>query len=214
MTAPLPTLTGRWIALAPLAPDHGPALFTALDHPSRGELARFMVDPPPEDAGAFAVWIAAKARADNRRYYACVEPRSGEAQGFLCLMRDEPAHRTIEIGDVLFTPALQRTRGATEAVHLLAAHVFEGMGYRRLEWKCDTRNAPSHRAARRFGFTDEGVFRQHMLVRGESRDSAWLSMLDSEWPARRRAFEAWLAPENFDAEGRQRASLEALRAGA
>ncbi len=109
------------------------------------------------------------------------------------------------------SPAMQRTPGATESMYLLADYVFDELGYRRYEWKCNDLNAPSKRAAERLGFTFEGVFRQHMVVKGRNRDTAWFSMLDSEWPAIKRAFEAWLAPENFDIEGRQRQSLAALR---
>ena len=117
----------------------------------------------------------------------------------------------IEVGHIWFSPALQRTRMATEAIYLMARHSFDDLGYRRLEWKCDALNEPSRRAAERFGFTFEGVFRQHMVVKGRNRDSAWFSILDGEWPRIRAAFEAWLAPDNFDADGRQRQSLSAVR---
>lgn len=127
----------------------------------------------------------------------------GHAKGWASFMRIEPAHGVIEVGNIVFSPALQRTRAATEAMYLMAQHVFEFLGYRRYEWKCNALNEPSRRAAERFGFTFEGIFRQHMVVRGRSRDSAWFSMLDHEWPARKRAFEAWLAPANFDVDGRQ-----------
>lgn len=109
----------------------------------------------------------------------------------------------------LRTP-LQRTCGSTEAIYLLARHIFEDLRYRRFEWKCDHFNAPSRRAALRFGFVYEGLFRQHMIVKGRSRDTAWYAMLDTEWPARKAAFEAWLAPSNFDADGRQKISLSTL----
>jgi RimJ/RimL family protein N-acetyltransferase len=123
----------------------------------------------------------------------------------------EPQHGVIEIGHIWFAPALQRTRAATEAIYLLARHAFDDLGYRRLEWKCDSLNAPSRRAADRFGFTYEGIFRQHMITKGRNRDTAWYSIIDSEWPSRREAFEAWLAPGNFDEEGRQRRSLAEYR---
>ncbi len=122
-------------------------------------------------------------------------------------MRIEPEHRVIEVGNILYTRALQRTRGATEAMYLLARHVFEELGYRRYEWKCDALNEASRRAALRLGFTFEGVFRQHMIVKGRNRDTAWFSMLDCEWPVRKAAFERWLDPSNFDADGRQRSKL-------
>ena len=121
----------------------------------------------------------------------------------------EPAHGTVEIGHIWYAPAIQRTRATTEATYLLARHVFDDLGYRRLEWKCNALNAPSRAAAERFGFTYEGTFRQHMWVKGANRDTAWYSLLDGEWPAVRAAFEAWLDPANFDGEGTQRTPLAA-----
>src|SRR5262249_12793978 len=132
---------------------------------------------------------------------------SREPAGYASLMRIDPAHRVIEVGNILYLPSLQRTVGATEAMFLLARYVFEDLGYRRCEWKCDALNEPSPRAALRLGFTFEGIFRQHMIVKGKNRDTAWYSMLDAEWPARKEAFERWLGPSNFSADGRQRTSL-------
>ena len=128
-------------------------------------------------------------------------------------LRMEPQHGVIEIGHIWFAPALQRTRQATEAIFLMARHAFDELGYRRFEWKCDSLNGPSRRAAERFGFVFEGIFRQHMVVKGRNRDTAWYSMTDGEWPVRRAAFEAWLAPENFDRDGRQRRPLAEYRPG-
>ncbi len=126
-------------------------------------------------------------------------------------MRIDPANRVIEVGNIIFTPALQRSCGATEAMYLMARHVFEDLGYRRYEWKCNAFNQPSRRAALRLGFVFEGVFRQHMIVKGRNRDTAWFSMLDSEWPLRKASFEQWLAPSNFDPAGRQILSLSTLK---
>jgi RimJ/RimL family protein N-acetyltransferase len=125
-------------------------------------------------------------------------------------MRIDPANRVIEVGHVMYTPAMQRSARATEAQYLFARHVFDELGYRRYEWKCDNLNAPSRRAAERFGFTFEGVFRQHMIVKGRNRDTAWFAMLDGEWPARKAAYERWLKPDNFDGQGRQKTSLSEL----
>jgi RimJ/RimL family protein N-acetyltransferase len=122
-------------------------------------------------------------------------------------MRIEPAQGALEVGNILFAPYLQRTTAATEAMYLMARHVFEDLGYRRYEWKCNARNEPSRRAALRLGFTLEGIFRQHMVVKGKNRDTAWFSMLDGEWPMRKKVFEAWLDAANFDDQGRQRKSL-------
>ncbi len=139
-----------------------------------------------------------------------IDNASGGPVGYQTLMRIDPANRVVEVGNVLYTPAMQRTIGATEAQYLFAAYVFDGLGYRRYEWKCNDLNAPSKRAAQRLGFAFEGVFRQHVIVKGRSRDTAWYSMLDSEWPHRRAAFEHWLALDNFDAAGRQKVSLASL----
>jgi len=132
-----------------------------------------------------------------------------KAAGWASYMRIEPAHGVVEVGNIMLSPRLQRTRAATEAMFLMARHVFEDLGYRRYEWKCNARNEPSRRAALRLGFTFEGIFRQHMIIKDQNRDTAWFSMLDHEWPARKAAFEAWLGPANFDGEGRQRTPLAA-----
>lgn len=164
---------------------------------------------PFADRGAFMAHLEAQEPATDPCFYAVVDAETTHAVGVLSFLRIEPVHGVIEIGHVWFGSALQRTPQATEAIFLLARHAFEVLGYRRLEWKCDNANARSQAAARRFGFTPEGVFRQHMVVKGRNRDTAWLSILDGEWPAVGAAFRAWLAPENFDADGRQRSSLAA-----
>jgi RimJ/RimL family protein N-acetyltransferase len=125
-------------------------------------------------------------------------------------MRIEPAHRCMEVGNILYSVLLQRTAGATEAMYLMACHAFDDLGYRRYEWKCNALNEPSRRAALRLGFLFEGIFRQHMIIKGANRDSAWYSMLDGEWPARKANFERWLSPDNFDGSGKQRMSLSAM----
>jgi RimJ/RimL family protein N-acetyltransferase len=134
------------------------------------------------------------------------------AAGYASFMRIEPAHGVVEVGNILLSPALQRTTAATEAMYLMTRHVFEDLGYRRYEWKCNAENQPSRRAALRLGFTFEGIFRQHMIIKDMNRDTAWFSMLDHEWPARKRAFESWLNPANFDDEGKQRQTLSEIAA--
>jgi len=124
-------------------------------------------------------------------------------------MRIEPAHGVVEVGNILLSPILQRTTAATEAMYLMARHVFDDLGYRRYEWKCNAENQPSRRAALRLGFSFEGIFRRHMVIKGRNRDTAWFAMLDCEWPERKRAFEAWLDPENFDERGVHKNSLRA-----
>jgi RimJ/RimL family protein N-acetyltransferase len=159
----------------------------------------------------FTKWLTQCAASDDPLFFAIVDWESMLAQGMASFMRMVPEHGAIEIGHIWFAPALQRTRRATEAIYLMARHVFDDLGYRRLEWKCDALNEASRRAAERFGFTFEGVFRQHMVIKRRNRDSAWFAMTDGDWPVRRAAFEAWLAAENFDASGHQRKSLSALR---
>ena len=140
-------------------------------------------------------------------FFAIVPQSSGIAEGYASYMRMDLANGVIEVGNILMTPSLQKTTAATEAMYLMAWHIFESLGYRRYEWKCNANNAPSRRAALRYGFAFEGIFRQHMIIKGRNRDTAWFSMLDSEWPARKAAFQAWLDPSNFDEGGRQRQTL-------
>ena len=144
------------------------------------------------------------------RYHYAVIDKSERVTGTMSLMEIRPAMRVIEVGYIVYAPAMQRTPLATEAQYLLARYAFEELGYRRYEWKCDSLNAPSRRAALRFGFVYEGLFRQHMIYKARNRDTAWYSIIDGEWPARKRAFERWLAPENFTADGRQKQNLAAM----
>src|SRR5690606_1450853 len=136
-------------------------------------------------------------------HFAVIDRASGRAVGRQTLMRIEPAHGVAEIGNIYWGPRMARTPMATEAQFLFMRHVFDELGYRRYEWKCDNDNTPSKRAAERFGFTFEGTFRQHRVVKGKNRDTAWFSILDKEWPALKKAYEGWLDPGNFDDEGIQ-----------
>ena len=162
---------------------------------------------PFTDGRAFAGWLEERSVALDPYAYAVADYASGRPLGIVTLMEIRPAMRVVEMGSIVYAPTLQRTPAATEAQYLVADYVFGQLGYRRYEWKCNALNAPSRRAALRLGFTFEGVFRQHMIVKGRNRDTAWFSMLDSEWPARKMAFEAWLAPGNFDANGQQKTRL-------
>jgi len=197
-------LEGRYGRLRPLDPARDSARLYALSHGAEAaSLWAYLFTGPYPDPAAFDAHVATIAAGVTDPVFWAIANRDDEALGWLSLMRIEPRHRVIEVGSILYTPPLQRTPLATEAQYLLARHVFETLGYRRYEWKCNDRNAPSMRAAERFGFTFEGRFRQHMIVKGRNRDTAWYAMLDEEWPERRAAFERWLAPENFDADGRQ-----------
>jgi RimJ/RimL family protein N-acetyltransferase len=144
-------------------------------------------------------------------HHAIIDVATGKAVGTAALMRIDPAHGVIEIGSIAYSPYLKRSRAGTEAMFLFMRRVFDELGYRRYEWKCDSLNAPSRRAAERYGFQYEGTFRQAIVYKGRSRDTAWFSIIDRDWPVIRAGFEQWLAPENFDAAGNQRRSLASLR---
>ena len=202
------TLAGRFGRIEKLTPAHAPALWEAVKGDDRIWTYMPSYGPFP-DAAAFSAWVAARAELDDPYSYAIVDA-AGCAVGVFTLMAIRPEHRVIEVGHVVYSPALQRTPLATEAQYLLARYAFETLGYRRYEWKCDALNAASRRAALRYGFTLEGIFRQHMIGKGRSRDTAWYAMLDGEWPARKTNFERWLAPDNFTADGRQIQSLSKL----
>jgi RimJ/RimL family protein N-acetyltransferase len=206
-------LPGVRVRLEPFdAALHGDALHTSLhDQPGDPRLWAYL-PYGPFDHKRWNAWFSASAASDDPLFYAIVDRGSGVPQGQASYLRIEPEQGVIEIGHIALGPALQRTPAATEAIFLLAAHAFDDLGYRRLEWKCDALNARSRRAAERLGFTFEGVFRQHMVIKGRNRDTAWYSVIDPEWPKLRTAFEQWLAPANFDAAGRQRRSLADVRA--
>lgn len=161
---------------------------------------------PFENEPAFIKWLQGREKLDDPYSYAIVDD-ARHAVGIATLMEISPAMRRIEVGHIVYSPALQRTPLGTEAQYLLARYVFETLGYRRYEWKCNSHNAASKRAAVRFGFTHEGVLRQHMIAKSRNRDTTYYSMLDNEWPARKAEFERWLAPDNFDADGRQKTRL-------
>jgi RimJ/RimL family protein N-acetyltransferase len=205
-------LEGDLVRLEPLDPArHARDLFEA-SHRADG-IWTYLAYGPFETLASFTAWLEARAASKDPLFYAVVDRTAGVARGMASYMRIAPADGVIEIGHIWFAPPLQRTRQATEAIFLLARHSFDDLGYRRLEWKCDSLNAPSRRAAERFGFTYEGIFRQHMVIKDRNRDTAWFSIIDSEWPSRRAAFEQWLAPSNFDSDGKQRRTLAEIRAG-
>ena len=204
------TLEGRYCRLEPLDPaTHGDPLFAASMAEGAETRFRYLFDKP-EDRAGFEGWLARASASDDPLFYTVVDIATGRAEGRQALMRITPEHGVIEVGNILWGSAISRTRVATEALFLHARYVFDELGYRRFEWKCHDGNEPSKRAAQRFGFTFEGVFRQHMVLKGESRDTAWFAMLDSEWPRIRSVFERWLDGSNFDAEGRQKERLLAM----
>jgi RimJ/RimL family protein N-acetyltransferase len=203
------TLEGRVVLVQPLDPlVHGDALYEGTHAGDREELWRYLPEGPFPDRSTFDTYLKRASVSEDPLFFAIVDKSSGVAAGMAAYLRIDPVNKVIEVGHILFTNKLQRTVAATEAMFLMAQHVFD-LGYRRYEWKCNAVNAPSLRAARRLGFTFEGVFRQHMIVKGRNRDTAWFSMLDSEWPARKASFEHWLDPKNFDENGVQKLSLTA-----
>jgi RimJ/RimL family protein N-acetyltransferase len=215
-TAPAPrpgpvTLKGRYGRLEKLAPEHAAELWAVFAGHDR-VWTYISTDGPFANFEEFATHIAKRAAASDPYAYAIIDA-SDRAVGYVTLLRIVPEMRVIEVGHVLYSPALQRTPLGTETQYLLARYIFGTLGYRRYEWKCDALNAASRRAALRYGFVYEGTFRQNMINKdGRNRDVAWFSMLDSEWPARKANFERWLAPENFDSDGRQKVSLAELNA--
>jgi RimJ/RimL family protein N-acetyltransferase len=205
-------LEGRHVRLVPLdAAAHGEALFEATSGPEQERVWLYLFDGPYSNRDEMDAALSKKEASTDAFFFSILDVSTGRALGYASYMRIDPPNRVIEVGNVLFAPALQGTTGATEAMYLMARHAFDSLGYRRYEWKCNALNARSRRAALRLGFTFEGVFRQHMIIKGRNRDTAWYSMLDSEWPNRRAALERWLDPANFDAEGKQRRTLAECR---
>jgi len=210
-------MDGRYCRLEPLARTHAPALWEAFSLDRAGRNWTYLAQDPFQRVDDFEAWVAHSAESVDPQFYAVVsEPSWADspapfavAVGVASYLRIAPEAGTIEVGHIHFSPRLQHTRAATEAMYLMMRRAFE-LGYRRYEWKCDALNAPSRRAAQRLGFSYEGVFRQALVTKRRNRDTAWYACIDLEWPALRKAFETWLRPDNFDAEGRQRASLSVL----
>lgn len=206
---PRRALDGTWCRLEPLDPDrHLDELAAVALAPDAEASWDYLPYGPFADRENYARHLQGQAASDDPLFFAVRDrDAGGQARGVLSLMRIVPAHGCIEIGHIWFAPPLQRTRAASEAVMRLAELSFE-LGYRRLEWKCNAANEASCRAARRFGFRFEGIFRRHMVVKGRNRDTAWFSIVAEEWPAIRAAYAAWRDPANFDADGRQIAALK------
>ncbi len=202
------TLAGRCGTVERLDPSrHRASLWQTIAGHDR--IWTYMAYGPFRDEAVFSDWLDLSVEAPDPFYFAVVE-RTGRAVGLAALMAVRSEMRVIEVGNILHSPTLQRTALATEAQYLLCRYAFEALGFRRYEWKCDALNAASRRAALRLGFSFEGIFRDHMIVKGRSRDTAWFAMLESEWPARKAAFEQWLAPENFSPDGTQKSRLGEL----
>ena len=202
-------LHGRWIRLDHVsAAKHAADLYSSFDGKDpEGHIWTYLGYGPFASQEEFTEWVKAREAARDPWFYAFVRRDTGKAVGMGSFMRNDAANGAIEIGHIWMSPELQQTREATEAIYLMIRYCFDDLGVRRLEWKCDSLNAPSRKAADRFGFTFEGIFRQHYIIKGRNRDTAWFSMLDTEWPKAKKAFEAWLKEDNFDASGQQKAKL-------
>lgn len=195
-------MPGKWCDVVPLNSDaHAAALFDAYAADTAGRIWTYLPQGPFADLAGFRAWMDATCLTDDPLFHTILV--DGQPLGVASLMRIDPAHGVIEVGHINYAPALSQTRAATEAMYLLMSRAFDELGYRRYEWKCDALNAPSRRAALRLGFTYEGTFRQAITYKGRNRDTAWFSIIDSEWPRLKAGFVAWLDPENFDPQGRQ-----------
>jgi RimJ/RimL family protein N-acetyltransferase len=203
-------LPGRWMRLEPVsAAKPGEALFDSFKNSDPlGHVWTYLGYGPWESFEQFETWLKAREASRDPWFYAFIRRDMGKAVGMGSFMRCDAPNGVIEIGHIWMSPALQKTREATEAIYLMIRHCFDDLGVRRLEWKCDSLNAPSRRAAERFGFAFEGIFRQHLIVKGRNRDTTWYAMLDKDWHRVREGFERWLNPANFDESGRQKAKLQ------
>ncbi|GFZ99492.1 acetyltransferase GCN5 [Elstera cyanobacteriorum] len=201
-------LDGLYARLEPLDPArHGDDLYAAAIAPGAADRFRYLFETVPSNRADFDAWLVKVAASDDPLFFAVIDKATGKAEGRQALMRIDPTHGVIEIGSIHWGPAIARSRVATEALFLFARYAFETLGYRRFEWKCHNGNEPSKRAAERFGFTFEGIFRQHMVAKGANRDTAWFSIIDGEWPRLAAAYGRWLDPANFDGTGQQRQRL-------
>ena len=200
-------LSGNYVRLEPIAIHHAADLYAASIGDGVPERYRWLYEYPPATQADIEAWINSVALLHDQTFVAVIDKASGRAVGRQAWLRIFPDHASIEIGGVYWGPAMARSRLATEALFLFARHAFDDLGYRRFEWKCNNLNEPSKAAALRFGFQYEGLFRQDRIAKGENRDTAWYSMIDGEWPALRAEYERWLAPDNFDAGGKQKTRL-------
>ena len=205
-------LAGRYVTLEPLSTDHAEGLYETLCGPADRPLWTYRATDAPRDVTEMTALIEGQRATAELVPFALI-PRSGKAAGLASYTRIDPNTGQIEIAGVLFARQLQRTRAATEAIHLAMRHAFDDLGYRRFEWKCDSLNEPSRSAARRLGFRYEGCFRAHMITKGRNRDTDWFSVTDLEWPQVRAAHQQWLDPANFDDDEQQRVPLSSLTAG-
>jgi RimJ/RimL family protein N-acetyltransferase len=208
---PRTPIEGRFCRLEMLdAGKHAADLFAANQLDAEGRNWTYLAYGPFDTLEAYRAWVETVQKADDPLFHAIIDRATGKAVGVATLMRVDAPNGVIETGHLNYSPLLQKKPAATEAMFLLMRRVFDELSYRRYEWKCDSLNAPSRAAAERLGFIYEGMFRQATIYKGRNRDTCWFSMIDGEWPALKRAYEAWLDPANFDAKGAQNKSLSAL----
>lgn len=205
------TLKGKFVTLEALSQEHTEELFKHLAGKENEHLFTYIPDPPVYDLKSFEEAIDAKANNKEWLFFAIIDPATRLAMGYVCLMNINLRMRSVEVGNVMFSSKMQRSPAGTECIYLLARYLFDELAYRRFEWKANHLNKKSRQAAERLGFTFEGIFRKHMIIKGRSRDSAYYSMLDDEWPIVKQSFEKWLAGDNFDEWGKQKSTLQALR---
>lgn len=208
---PLPerkNLEGRFVCLEPLsAQRHLEGLFFASHQPDGDTRFQWLFENAPKTKEELRNWMEKVETLNDPMFFVVIDRQNGAIDGRQALMRIDTTNGVIEIGHIYWGPHMQRSRKATEAFFLFATYVFDALGYRRLEWKCNNENAPSKKAAKRFGFTFEGLFRQHMIQKGKNRDTAWFSILDEEWKWLKQAYQDWLQPDNFDEYGKQKQTL-------
>ena len=208
---PRTSISGRYCSIELLDPDrHGDQLYKADMLDASGANWTYLFQDLPTERSEYQKYLETIAAGSDPLFHTIIDTESGEAVGVASLMRIDPTNGVIEVGNIRYSPRLQRKPAATEAMFLLMRRVFDELGYRRYEWKCDSLNAPSKSAAQRLGFVYEGEFRQAVIYKQRNRDTSWFSMIDSEWPALKSAYEAWLAPDNFSADGQQKQRLADL----
>ena len=208
----LEPMEGRFVRLEPLSAErHGQDLFDASSVQDAIDRFRYLGEHPPKTLDEFRTWLDKAESSRDPLYFAVIDNKTGKVAGRQTFLRTDAANGVTEIGHIYWGPLISKTPATTEALYLFARHVFEDLGYRRFEWKCNNDNEPSKRAAVRYGFQFEGIFRKHMIIKGKNRDTAWYAMTDDDWTIAKPAFEAWLSPSNFDAQGKQVKTLREFR---
>lgn len=201
-------LEGKFVRLEPLnAAKHGDDLYEASTVADVEERFQWLYETPPASRQEFDEWLIEKEKSEDPLFFAVIDKKTGKVTGRQTLMRIDPANGVAEIGNIYWGPLMARTPAATEAQYLFMQYIFDTLGYRRYEWKCNNANIPSKKAAERFGFEFEGIFRQHLIVKGKNRDTAWYSVIDADWPDLNTAYKQWLSDDNFDENGLQKMRL-------